>query len=77
MDAERQRSGYRKEVERRLFDGASIDQHIGLINVVRSPRVGDRIDVDLPAPDGTPRPDSPTRLSRLNDVLTRFSRLSG
>lgn len=46
---ERQRSGYRKEIERRLFDGASIDQHIGLINVVRSPRVGDRIDVDLPA----------------------------
>ncbi|WP_420619478.1 TIGR02680 family protein [Candidatus Poriferisocius sp.] len=46
---ERQRSGYRKEIEGRLFDGASIDQHIGLINVVRSPRVGDRIDVDLPA----------------------------
>ena len=46
---ERQRNGYRKEIERRLFDGASIDQHIGLINVVRSPRVGDRIDVDLPA----------------------------
>ena len=36
-------------MERRLFGGASIDQHIGLINVVRSPRVGDRIDVDLPA----------------------------
>ena len=46
---ERHRSGYRKEIEHRLFDGASIEQHIGLINVVRSPRVGDRIDVDLPA----------------------------
>ena len=44
----RQRSSYRAEIERCLFDGASIDQHIGLINVVRSPRVGDRIDVDLP-----------------------------
>ena len=45
---ERQRRSYRTEIERCLFDGASIDQHIGLINVVRSPRVGDRIDVDLP-----------------------------
>ncbi|WP_420435889.1 TIGR02680 family protein [Candidatus Poriferisocius sp.] len=44
----RQRRDYRAEVERCLFGGASIDQHIGLINVVRSPRVGDRIDVDLP-----------------------------
>ena len=46
---ERRRRDYRREVEHRLFGGASIDQHIGLINVVRSPRVGDRIDVDLPA----------------------------
>ena len=46
---DRRRRDYRREVERRLFGGASIDQHIGLINVVRSPRVGDRIDVDLPA----------------------------
>jgi len=44
----RQRRDYRAEVERRLFNGASIDQHIGLINVVRNPRVGDRIDVELP-----------------------------
>ena len=42
------RREYRAEVERRLFGGVSIDQHIGLINVVRNPRVGDRIDVDLP-----------------------------
>ena len=46
---DRRRRDYRREVEHRLFGGASIDQHIGLINVVRSPRVGDRIDVDLPA----------------------------
>ena len=42
------RREYRLEVERRLFGGASMEQHIGLINVVRSPRVGDRIDADLP-----------------------------
>lgn len=48
MFSHRQRRDYRVEVERCLFDGASIDQHIGLINVVRSPRVGDRIDVELP-----------------------------
>ncbi|MFN3220018.1 MAG: TIGR02680 family protein [Acidimicrobiales bacterium] len=42
------RRAYRAAVERVLFAGASIDQHIGLINVVRNPRVGDRIDVDLP-----------------------------
>jgi len=45
---EGRRRDYRADVERRLFGGTSIDQHIGLINVVRSPRVGDRIDVDLP-----------------------------
>ena len=41
------RREYRAEVERRLFGGSSIDQHIALVNVVRNPRVGDRIDVDL------------------------------
>ena len=46
--SERQRRDYRREIENRLFGGASIDQHIGLIHLVRSPRVGDRIDVDLP-----------------------------
>ncbi|MCY3924882.1 MAG: TIGR02680 family protein [bacterium] len=45
---ERRRRDYRREIERRLFGGASIDQHIGLVHLVRSPRVGDRIDVDLP-----------------------------
>jgi len=42
------RRDYRSSIERHLFGGASLDQHIGLINVVRSPRVGDRIDVELP-----------------------------
>lgn len=46
--SERQRRDYRREIEQRLFGGASIGQHIGLVNLVRSPRVGDRIDVDLP-----------------------------
>ncbi|MDE2754488.1 MAG: TIGR02680 family protein [Gemmatimonadota bacterium] len=45
---DRHRSDYRHAVQQRLFGGVSIDQHIGLIHVVRSPRVGDRIDVDLP-----------------------------
>lgn len=46
--SERQRRDYRREIEERLFGGASIDQHIALVHLVRSPRVGDRIDVDLP-----------------------------
>ena len=45
---DRRRSDYRRNVQQRLFGGAPIDQHIGLIHVVRSPRVGDRIDLDLP-----------------------------
>ena len=45
---DRHRSDYRRTVQQRLFGGASIDEHIALIHVVRSPRVGDRIDVDLP-----------------------------
>ena len=44
----RRRSDYRHAVQQRLFGGVPIDQHIGLIHVVRSPRVGDRIDVELP-----------------------------
>jgi len=43
----RARRDHRREIERRLFGGASIDQHMRLINLVRSPRVGDRIDVYL------------------------------
>jgi uncharacterized protein (TIGR02680 family) len=43
------RRAYREEVRRRLYGGAEIDQHIRLLHVVRSPRVGDRIDQDLPS----------------------------
>lgn len=45
--SEKHKRDYRRAVEQRLFGGASIDQHVGLLNKVRSPRVGDRIDVDL------------------------------
>src|SRR5690606_18481519 len=30
------------------YGGADLDQHIRLLHVVRNPRVGDRIDLDLP-----------------------------
>jgi len=46
--AERDRREYRRSIEKRLFGGASLDQHIRLLDKVRNPRVGDRIDVDLP-----------------------------
>lgn len=46
--AQDQRSGYRAEIQRRLFGGADLDQHLRLLHIVRNPRVGDRIDVDLP-----------------------------
>ena len=38
----------RAAVGRRLFGGSDIDQHLRLLNIVRSPRVGDRVDVELP-----------------------------
>lgn len=43
------RGDYRNEVRSRLFGGADLEQHIRLLHIVRSPRVGDRIDVDLPS----------------------------
>lgn len=46
---ERRRRDYRRVIEQRLFDGASINRHIRLIDRVRTPRVGDRIDLELPA----------------------------
>lgn len=45
---ERDRGEYRRLIEQRLFGGAGLDQHIRLIDKVRNPRVGDRIDRDLP-----------------------------
>lgn len=46
--SDRHRHAYRQTVERCLFGGAKIDQHIRLIDRVRSPRIGDRIDLELP-----------------------------
>ncbi|MDE0168384.1 MAG: hypothetical protein OXS29_02570 [bacterium] len=46
---ERRRSDYRRVIEQRLFGGASVSRHMRLIDRVRTPRVGDRIDLDLPA----------------------------
>lgn len=46
--SEDQRSAYKAQVRRTLFGGADLDQHIGLLHVVRSPRVGDQIDRELP-----------------------------
>lgn len=48
VHSEDQRAAYRAEVRRRLFGGADLEQHIGLLHIVRSPRVGDQIDRDLP-----------------------------
>jgi uncharacterized protein (TIGR02680 family) len=43
------RGDYRNEVARRLYGGASNESFLDLLNTVRNPRVGDRVDVDLPA----------------------------
>ncbi|MGH9209508.1 MAG: TIGR02680 family protein [Acidimicrobiales bacterium] len=42
-----QRAAYRAAVRDTFYDGADIDQHIRLLHILRSPRVGDRIDLDL------------------------------
>ncbi len=44
-----QRAAYRQAVRDKLFGGRELDQHLRLLHVVRNPRVGDRIDTDLPA----------------------------
>ena len=44
-----QRSAYRQAVRDSLFGGRDLDQHIRLLHIVRNPRVGDRIDAELPA----------------------------
>ncbi len=43
-----QRADYRAELRRRLFGGADIEQHLHLLRIVRNPRVGDRLDAELP-----------------------------
>jgi len=42
------RNEYRHAIRQRLYGGADIGAYLELINTVRNPRVGDRIDVDLP-----------------------------
>ena len=42
------RADYRAEIRRRLFGGVDLEQHLQLLHAVRNPRVGDRIDLDLP-----------------------------
>lgn len=42
-----QRPAYRAEVRRRLYGGQDLEQHLRLLHVVRNPRVGDRVDLDL------------------------------
>ncbi len=41
-------SDYRKEVARRLFGGADPSGYLALLHQVRNPRIGDRVDADLP-----------------------------
>jgi len=43
-----QRADYRIELRKRLFGGADIEQHLHLLRTVRNPRVGDRLDAELP-----------------------------
>ncbi len=43
------RADYRQEIQRRLYGGAPIDSFLEIINTVRNPRVGDRVDLELPA----------------------------
>jgi hypothetical protein len=43
-----QRAEYRAELRRRIFGGADIEQHLHLLRTVRNPRVGDRLDAELP-----------------------------
>jgi uncharacterized protein (TIGR02680 family) len=44
-----QRAAYRLKIRADLFGGSDIDQHLRLLHIVRSPRVGDRIDSELTA----------------------------
>ena len=43
-----QRAAYRAELRSRLFGGADLEQHLHLLRIVRNPRVGDRLDAELP-----------------------------
>lgn len=43
-----ERAAYRAELGRRIFGGADIEEHLHLLRIVRNPRVGDRLDTELP-----------------------------
>jgi len=43
-----QRANYRAELQARLFGGSDLEQYLHLLRIVRNPRVGDRLDTDLP-----------------------------
>ncbi|MDH5672746.1 MAG: TIGR02680 family protein [Myxococcales bacterium] len=43
-----QRAAYRAELRTRLFGGGDLEQHLRLLRIVRNPRVGDRLDAELP-----------------------------
>jgi uncharacterized protein (TIGR02680 family) len=43
-----ERARYRRDLRQRLYGGAGLDQHLRLLHIVRNPRVGDRIDIELP-----------------------------
>lgn len=46
--SQEQRPNYRAELCKRLFGGSDIEQHLHLLRIVRNPRVGDRLDAELP-----------------------------
>jgi len=46
--AQDQRASYRAELRARLYGGSDLEQYLHLLRIVRNPRVGDRLDTDLP-----------------------------
>lgn len=79
-----QRSAYRTALHGRLYGGANLDQHVRLLHIVRNPRVGDRVDVDLPnhLHDALPQlsdaavDDAATPLEQLEEHRRNVSQLS-
>ena len=79
-----QRGSYRAAVRDRLYGGVDLDQHLRLLHVVRNPRVGDRVDVELPQHlhDALPQlseaaiDDAATPLEQLEEHRRNVSQLS-
>ncbi len=79
-----QRSAYRNALHGRLYGGANLDQHLRLLHIVRNPRVGDRVDVDLPnhLHDALPQlsdasiDDAATPLEHLEEHRTNVAQLT-